>query len=117
MLSVAHETDHDFIHSARSRIVRHDQPRTVPAVRCDNADPRAGRNTASAIVTARGPDSRTIPIAPRPGGVAIAAIVSISVTPSYGNSAAQASAPHSTTGSQTNREPTRMASCKKFPEI
>ena len=37
--------------------------------------------TASAIPTVPGPETRTIPIPPRPGGVDTAAIVSIPFTP------------------------------------
>ena len=39
----------------------------------------AGRNIVVAIETARGPDSLMIPIPPRPPGVAIAAIVELSI--------------------------------------
>ena len=39
----------------------------------------AGENIAVAIETARGPDSLMIPIPPRPPGVAIAAMVELSI--------------------------------------
>ncbi len=39
----------------------------------------AGENIVAAIETARGPDSLMIPIPPRPPGVAIAAIVELSI--------------------------------------
>src|SRR6056297_3137130 len=44
--------------------------------RCEGGRPASGRNTASATSSASGPATRTTPIAPSPGAVAIAAMVS-----------------------------------------
>ena len=46
-----------------------------------------GENIAVAIETARGPDSLMIPIPPRPPGVAIAAIVELSIFIAISNAA------------------------------
>jgi len=47
----------------------------------------AGENMVAAIETARGPDSLMIPIPPRPPGVAIAAIVELSIFIAIANAA------------------------------
>jgi hypothetical protein len=47
----------------------------------------AGENIVAAIATARGPDSLMIPIPPRPPGVAIAAIVELSIFIAIANAA------------------------------
>ena len=47
----------------------------------------AGENIVVAIGTARGPDNLMIPIPPRPAGVAIAAIVELSIFIAIANAA------------------------------